>query len=203
MAYTAPRTWVNGELIDASIMNTHIRDNLIYLKSQVASHIFLSGASGVPSTSNGCTPPAKIWFATNNVNFMVPSFSDTVKQYIEWTLPYLPDDYNGGTMTAKFIWLHGVASSSPVVHGIRARAFADGDYSDSAWGTAQEVSDTPHSSTSWTIRVSPATSAITIANSPSAGKLCQFQAYRDGAAVGDTYAYASYLFGVALNYTRA
>ena len=29
MAWTPPRTWVNGETIDASIMNTHIRDNQI------------------------------------------------------------------------------------------------------------------------------------------------------------------------------
>ena len=29
MAWTAPRTWVTGELVTASIMNTHVRDNLI------------------------------------------------------------------------------------------------------------------------------------------------------------------------------
>ena len=33
MAYTAPRTWVDSELLDASIMNTHVRDNLIALKA--------------------------------------------------------------------------------------------------------------------------------------------------------------------------
>ena len=83
MAYTAPRTWTNGEVVDASIMNTHIRDNLIYLKTQVAAHIFLSGASGVPSTTNGCTPPAKINFATNGQDLMLPSFIETSKQYID------------------------------------------------------------------------------------------------------------------------
>lgn len=34
MAWTAPRTWVTGELVTASLMNTHVRDNLNYLKSQ-------------------------------------------------------------------------------------------------------------------------------------------------------------------------
>ena len=34
MAWTAPRTWVVGELVTAAIMNTHIRDNQIYLKTQ-------------------------------------------------------------------------------------------------------------------------------------------------------------------------
>ena len=203
MAYTAPRTWTNGEVVDASIMNTHIRDNLIYLKTQVAAHIFLSGASGVPSTTNGCTPPAKINFATNGQDLMLPSFIETSKQYIQWTLPYLPDDYGGGTMTAKFIWTSNNASANSVVWGIAARAYADGDQVDGAWGTAQEVTDTPHASLTWTVRVTSATAAITIANTPAAGKMCQFRAYRDGAAVADTYGVPSYLIGVALTYTRA
>lgn len=32
MAWTAPRTWVAGELVTASLLNTHIRDNELYLK---------------------------------------------------------------------------------------------------------------------------------------------------------------------------
>ncbi len=32
MAYTAPRTWVNGEVLTASLLTTHLRDNLIALK---------------------------------------------------------------------------------------------------------------------------------------------------------------------------
>ena len=34
-AWTAPRTWVAGELVTASIMNTHVRDNLLHAKEQV------------------------------------------------------------------------------------------------------------------------------------------------------------------------
>lgn len=32
MAWTAPRTWVAGETVTAALMNTHIRDDLSYLK---------------------------------------------------------------------------------------------------------------------------------------------------------------------------
>ncbi len=32
MAWTAPRTYTTGELITAAILNTHIRDDLKYLK---------------------------------------------------------------------------------------------------------------------------------------------------------------------------
>ena len=32
MAWSLPRDWVAGEIVTASIMNTHIRDNERYLK---------------------------------------------------------------------------------------------------------------------------------------------------------------------------
>jgi len=35
--WTAPRTWTTGELVTASIMNTHVRDNLDWLKTPVES----------------------------------------------------------------------------------------------------------------------------------------------------------------------
>lgn len=31
MAWTAPRTWVTGELVTAALLNTHLRDNLLHL----------------------------------------------------------------------------------------------------------------------------------------------------------------------------
>lgn len=34
MAWTTPRTWVTDELVTATIMNTHVRDNLSYLKGR-------------------------------------------------------------------------------------------------------------------------------------------------------------------------
>ncbi len=33
MAWTAPRTWVVGELVTAAFMNIHIRDNFLYLQT--------------------------------------------------------------------------------------------------------------------------------------------------------------------------
>ena len=40
MAWTAPRTHTVGELITASILNTHIRDNLLYLKGNAGTITF-------------------------------------------------------------------------------------------------------------------------------------------------------------------
>lgn len=36
MAWTAPRTWTDGELVTAAIMNPHIRDNLLMLPRLLA-----------------------------------------------------------------------------------------------------------------------------------------------------------------------
>jgi len=33
MSWTAPRTWVYNELVDETDLNTHVRDNLLFLKS--------------------------------------------------------------------------------------------------------------------------------------------------------------------------
>lgn len=34
--WTDPKTWVTGELVDAATLNTHLRDNLLYLKDRGA-----------------------------------------------------------------------------------------------------------------------------------------------------------------------
>lgn len=43
MAWTAPRTWVVGEIVTAALMNTHVRDNTRYVK----------GLDGVPTIESG------------------------------------------------------------------------------------------------------------------------------------------------------
>lgn len=38
-AWTAPRTWVTSEVVTSSIMNTHVRDNLLVVKRQHAATV--------------------------------------------------------------------------------------------------------------------------------------------------------------------
>lgn len=62
MAWTAPRTWVTGEVVTAALLNTHMRDNLNFLKTvggltkltQVAATADLS-LSTTPTDVTGAT----------------------------------------------------------------------------------------------------------------------------------------------------
>jgi hypothetical protein len=50
MSWTTPRTWVSGETVTASVMNTHVRDQFDYVKSSPSlSTLVLTGGAGAAS----------------------------------------------------------------------------------------------------------------------------------------------------------
>lgn len=55
MAWTTPRTWNPGETVTASLMNTHLRDNLNYLKATAVATETISRGGGVLNTAAGIT----------------------------------------------------------------------------------------------------------------------------------------------------
>ena len=50
MAWTAPRTWVAGELVTAALLNTHLRDNLLVLRER---EVWFSAAAGNIAVGSG------------------------------------------------------------------------------------------------------------------------------------------------------
>jgi hypothetical protein len=50
-AWTAPRTWVNNELVDANLMNIHLRDNLEFLDKQLKSVVILDDVRASGTTT--------------------------------------------------------------------------------------------------------------------------------------------------------
>jgi hypothetical protein len=163
--------------------------------------IILTAAGGWPSLTNGCQPPQSAQTTTNQVNFYYLGFADgATTLYANWAIP-MPADYNGGTITAVFHWVAGNASTNSVVWGLQARAYADGDALDQAYGTAQEVTDANQANDD--VNISAATAAITIGGTPAAGNFVQFRAYRNPAAVGDTLAATAELLAIRITYTKA
>jgi hypothetical protein len=166
----------------------------------VTGQLILTAGGGWPSITNGCQSPTLAQTTTNAVNFYYLGFADAVQTFANWAMP-MPSDYNGGTITAVFYWAAPSATADSVVWGIQARAYNDSDALDAAFGTAQTVTDANNSAID-DVNISAATSAITIAGTPSAGSYIQFRVYRDGAAGGDTLAAVAELLSVRITYTR-
>lgn len=201
MSYTAPTTRTTGTLITASIWNTDMVDNIVYLKGDTSAQFWLSAAGITPRTTGGCAFPATVEMSTNKNNHKVAAFDQTTQEFGQWSYA-LPSDYGGGTVTATFYWTANSASTNSAVWGLQAVAVADDEALDVAFGTAQEVADA-NKSTAYKNNISAASSAITIAGTPAAGELVNWQIYRDPDDGSDTLAADALLIGVMITYTRA
>jgi hypothetical protein len=162
--------------------------------------IILTAAGSWPSITSGASSPIQGETTTNDVNFYYVSFADSVTSYTNWAMA-MPSDYNGGTITAVFYWISPSASTNSVVWGLSARAFADGDALDQAFGTVQTATDANQALDD--VNISAATAAITIGGTPAASNYVQFRAERQGGAGGDTLAAVAELLQIRITYTRA
>ena len=160
--------------------------------------IMLSAAGGWPSTTNGCAANAKNEYGTNDVDLYSLDFDADTDEYAQWSV-WMPDDWDAGTITAKFAW-SAASSSGDVVWGLQGRAYANDDAIDQAWGTAQTVTDTL--TATGDMCITSETSAITIAGTPAAGEFVQLRVYRDADDAGDTLAADARLLGVKVYYRR-
>jgi len=152
------------------------------------------------SGTTGAAYSTKMELATNKENVYYIAFDPDVVEYAEVTV-MMPSDYNGGTVTAAFVWTHPTAATNyGVVWACQGRSYGDGEALDQAWGTAQSSTDT--GGTAGYAYISPATSAITLAGTPAASELVQFRVYRDATNGSDTLAVDGRLLGVMITFTR-
>jgi hypothetical protein len=109
----------------------------------------------------------------------------------------MPKGWNEGTVTARFVW--SATATGNVVWGIQGLALSDDDVIDTAFGTAQTVTDGVTATTD--LMRSAETAAVTIGNAPAENDVVVFQVYRDADSGSDTLAADARLHGVALFYT--
>lgn len=163
--------------------------------------LFLSAAGMWPSTTDGAAANAKVDTGTNDVDVYVLDFADGgTKLYAQATVA-MPDDWNGGTVTAKFYWMTNGTGTGGVVWGCAGRSYGDAETVDQALGTEQTVTDNGVS-TANQVLISAETSAITLAGTPAGGELVQFKVSRDPTNGSDTLAQTARLLGVMITYTR-
>ncbi len=162
--------------------------------------IFLSSAGGWPSTTNGCADNVKKEYATNDIDLFVLDFDKDNDEFAQWSVP-MPADWDGGTVTALFIWTAAAGSiSDDVVWGLQGRSYVNDEAIDKTWGTAQVIVDTLLALD--VISYTDVTPAITLAGTPAAGEWVQFRGYRDADAVADDLAADAGLLGIMVTYTR-
>ncbi len=166
--------------------------------SSGASNIWIPAAQWIPKTTLGCGVDS-VETTTNDQNFDQLLFDAGADEFAD-ALIIVPNNWNNGTITARFYWTAST-SSGDVVWGIQARAFANDDALDTAAGTAQTVTDTLTATND--MCVTSATSAVTIGGTPAANTPVQFTVYRDANAGGDTLAADARLLGVEILYTLA
>jgi hypothetical protein len=159
--------------------------------NRVVSLFIPAGAMRSRTTSGPAAGSAET--TTNKINYVTYDFDTSATEYVQF-FNAMPKSWNEGTITAQFIWAHA-SGSGTVTWGIQGVSLSDGDVLDTAFGTAQTVTDT--STGAGDIMVSAATGAVTLAGSPAAEDVVVFQIYRNGGSL----AVDAKLIGIRLNFT--
>lgn len=86
MAWTAPRTWTTGELVTAAHMNTHVRDNLSFLRG---AHVCRAYRSAALTINNGVNTVVSFDAETQDTD----NFHSTGTNPTRFTIPAGLDGY--------------------------------------------------------------------------------------------------------------
>jgi hypothetical protein len=163
-----------------------------------STNIWIPAAQWIPRTTNGCGIDSRE-LATNKINTDELLFDPGTAEYAQ-AMVVLPNNWNAGTVTARFFWTASTGSGA-VVWALRARSYADDDALDQAMGTAQSVTDTLLATND--MHISAATSAITIGGTVANGNAIIFEAYRDATNGSDTLGSDARFLGLQITYTAA
>lgn len=162
--------------------------------------IWVPATAMVARTTNG--PAAgTAESATNKVMVKTLDFDQTTAEYAQCSVR-MPKSWNAGTVTASFVWTANSTSTNSVVWAAQAVALGNDETIDTAFGTAQTVTDA-NTATAYQAHLSAETSAITIGSSPAAENWIVFQIYRDASNGSDTLAADALLLGVNIYYTTS
>lgn len=148
-----------------------------------------------PPTASGCAPLAASVFG--EVEIQTLDFDAGVPENAQFRYT-LPRTYDNGTI--EFIVHWGAASGSGgVTWGLKIVATGDGENIDAAFGTEITVDDTL--STANTERISPVSTAVTIAGTPAKKKSLHFNIQRKTADANDTLGVDAKLIGIDIYFS--
>ena len=148
------------------------------------------------ATTNGAAT-GQIETSTNKVNAKVLDFDQSTEEYGCFSIP-APDYWDLGTVTAQFVWT-AASGSGDVIWGLQGLARSNDDALDTAYGTAQEVTDTLMTANDE--HLTSATSAITIGGTPAKADSIYFRVYRKAADGSDTLSADARLIGIRIKFS--
>jgi len=155
--------------------------------------LMVPATSMSPAVTSGCSGPATNETSVQKVNYPSLNFDAAADEYAYFVLP-MPTMWDEGTITFRAYWAHPAATAFNVVWGLQAVAFGDSDAIDTAYGTAQTVTDS--GGTTEDTFISDESAAITVAGTPVAGDMVMFRVYRDADNVADTLDVDAQLMGL-------
>lgn len=160
--------------------------------------IWVPAAAMTPSTTSGAAP-SSFESSTNKVMASYLAFDASSEEFAQFAVQ-MPKGWDEGTFIAQFVWTHpSTTTNFGVTWGLEALALANDDALDTAWGTEVITADT--GGTTHDIYISPESTAVTPAGSPSAEEWVVFRVTRVVGDAGDTMGVDAWLLGVKLHYT--
>lgn len=172
------------------------------IRTKIYETLYVDAGAMVPCTTNGALQSTHE-HPTNDIDIDHFAFdTGSPEERVQFKV-VMPEDWNRGTVKAKFFWSSDTGSSvnDTVEWGIKAGALSDSDAIDAALGTPQVISDALLADNGADLQLSAATGALTIAGTPAVNVIIVFEIYRNTDGT-DNMAEDAFLFGCLIQYKK-
>ena len=162
-------------------------DDTFQLLTQVAKAAHAQGTQEIPvsataitpavSTGKGCGAVASYETTSGRPDIIACAFDKDSDEFGQFMIP-MPKQWDQDVITFKPHWTFQTGSATQTVHwNLQAVAVGNDESVDQVYGTAQSSSDIAIAAED--VHTGPASSNITVGNTPAAGDLVFFQIFRD------------------------
>ena len=123
----------------------------------------------MPATTDGATF-GHTEYGTNDVDKDYYAFDNATKEYTQYSATF-PENWDRGTIKAKFIWASATGSTTADVAtwGVSATAAGNGTVADRGFGTEVTIADALLADDGAQIQMSGATAAVTVSGTVALG----------------------------------
>lgn len=171
--------------------------------SATRSAVFYPASFMLPTTAPGADAGTTVEttneeaFKAYSLGFSAVSGNVSGRLLFNWVPP---DNWDGGTVTARIYWVQGGTGTGDIKVDVDARSFADNETLDASWGTAASITDSALNNVTKQA-VTATSSAITIGGTPAAGEFVIFRLSRQGGDAADTLNRSILVQAVKIEYT--